>query len=327
MKNPTFAPSPLTLAFAGLLGAALACGSGAAAQSPYRVPTLRERAPAAVQAMLPILKAARQHRLPRLAPSVTKTLSYPYGIAVGQGGVTYITNLYSGVNIYDSAHKLLGTITSGLSYPAAVATSFNGDIFVANNGGNNVTIYSPSWQPVGTITDSTLISPTSMYIDQDDTIWVLDAGGTVHPYLNNGSGSMAALPTTHSGGTAIGPWGPNVTVWGILNSSGAYDEDYENRAEADYAGVNLFESFTSPYAGGEAEDAAGQQYVSDLSHDQVQIWSSNGLDLVALINTPAPPYGVAVDSVNKRVYVVMTTLNEVYVYSTVAPYAKLAIIH
>jgi len=258
------------------------------------------------------------------AATTTPTLSYPYGIGLDGGGNIYITNLFGGVNVYNvSSLKKTGAITTGLSFPAAVAVNFEGNIYVANNGGNNITIYNPSLTQVGAITDSTLQNPTSMFIDRNDDIWVLDAQGTVHPYLFNGT----ALPTAHTGGTAIGPWGPNVTVWGIA-ITGGYQEDVGNIGQAlnqgDY--FPLYFPTGSPFAGGETQDATGHQYVTDLLHNLVQIWDPTGSFMVGTINTPAAPYGIAVDSVHDHIFVVMTTLNEVYVYSTKAPYALVNII-
>ncbi len=45
--------------------------------------------------------------------------------------------------------KLTNTITAGLSFPAAVSVNFGGSIYVANNGGNNITIYNQALQQTG----------------------------------------------------------------------------------------------------------------------------------------------------------------------------------
>jgi DNA-binding beta-propeller fold protein YncE len=276
--------------------------------------------------ILPGMGEGEQHEAqPEGAPKTT--LNYPYGLAVDSTGNLYVANIFGGVTMYASKGlKYKGEITAGTAYPAAVAIAFGGNIYVANNGGNNVTIYNPSLQQVGTITDSSLNNPLSMYIDAANDVWVLDAAGTLHLYLDNGTpvGSVAT-----GGGTAVGPWGPNVTVWGIPDGSGGYNEDYQNVGEALHYGPALPYYFPggSPEAGGEAEDSLDQQYVTDVAHNQIQIWSASGLEEVALITTPSTPYGIAVDSVNKRIFVALTTSNEVLVYSTVAPYKLMATIH
>jgi hypothetical protein len=163
-----------------------------------------------------------------------------------------------------------------------------------------------------------------MYIDADDTTWVLDVQGTLHAYLNDGT----TLRATHTGGNTVGPWGPNVTVWGIADANGGYDESYENRAQAVQSGPSLVNVYVggSPYAGGEAQDQYAQEYVSDLLHNQIQIWRRGAAYQDGNINTPAAPYGLAVDTNLNRLYVVMATLNQVYVYSAKAPYKLLGII-
>ncbi len=310
-------------AAAFVASAAAALPVTAQAQTAERAPVVRDSAHEAAPKppLADLMNAAR--RLGFSADAANATLSYPYGIAVDVSNNIYVTNLFGGVNVYNMKGQMTGSITTGLSHPAAVSVSFNGNIYVANNGGNNVTIYNASYTQVGTIADPTLISPGSMYIDADDTVWVLDMQGTLHTYLADGT----TLASTHTGGNTVGPWGPYVTVWGIADGNGAYIEAFENRAQGVNAGPDLSSLLSgSPYAAGEAQDQYAQEYVSDLLHNQIQIWSRNGLDLVGTITTPAPPYGVAVNTNLDRLYVVLTTLNQVYVYSTKAPYKLLGII-
>ena len=177
---------------------------------------------------------------PEVSPDAKSkaTLNYPYGMAVDGAGNLYVANVFGGVNIYSAkGFKLTNTITAGLSYPAAVAIAFGGNIYVANNGGDDITIYNPALAQVGTITDSTLYSPDSMYIDGNNDIWVLDATGTLHVYLDNG----AAAGSVATGGTAVGPWGPYVTVWGVDNGPGSYSEVVQNVGEALHYGPDTAE--------------------------------------------------------------------------------------
>ncbi len=270
-------------------------------------------------------KLLRSGQAAGITPVATKTaLNYPYGIAVDASSNIYVTNIFGGVNVYSKSYKLTGTITTGINVPAAVGISFNGDIYVANDSGNNITIYNPSLTLVGTITDSSLDNPFSLYIDPDDTIWVLDAAGTLHSYLSDNT----VLPTTKTGGTTVGPWGPYVTVWGVPATNGGYEDLFQNRGQILHDGTFPWSYFPqgSPYAGGEAEDADDQQYVSDYQHNLVQIWDRSSEYQIGTIATPAAPIGVAVDPVLNRLYVAQPTLNEVYVYSTKPPYKQMGII-
>jgi hypothetical protein len=312
---------------AGLLTAAsLPAG---AATPPARVAIPRPAGNAAPAITAPdLVTALRQQgaasgRDARGRKPVT-TLDYPWGITVDPHSNIYVTNLYAGVTIYNSKYQKTAEITSGLSYPAGIGISFEGNIYVANNGANNVTIYNPQLAQIGTITDSTLASPGSMFIDSDDTAWVLDGQGRLHAYLSDGT----VVSSTQTGGTTVGPWGPNVTVWGITYPNGGYVEALEDRAVGVHDGLSLGTFIgDSPYAGGETQDQYGQQYVSDFTNDLIEIWSTDGLDLIAEIPTPGNPIGVAVDDNLHRLYVALTTSDEVYVYSTISPYKLLHVIH
>jgi DNA-binding beta-propeller fold protein YncE len=265
---------------------------------------------------LPGMGRGEQHEPP------TGTLNYPYGLALDSSGNLYAANVFGGVNIYSgTTFKLVNTITAGTDYPAAVGVAFGGNIYVANNGGNNITIYNPSLQQIGTISDPTLVNPSSMYIDAANDVWALDATGTVHLYLDNGAtaGSIA------TGGTAIGPWGPNVTVWGVPDGAGAYSEVYQDLGETLHYGPFFNGAFVggSPEAGGEAQDSLFQQYVTNNLANKVEIWSTSGTEEIGAFTTPDAPFGIAVDSVHKRIFVSLTTSNEIQVYSTTAPYKLL----
>ena len=159
---------------------------------------------------------------------VTSTLSYPYGLALDSAGNLYVANFRAVVNIYNQETlKLQSMITSGLSYPIAVGVNFGGDIYVANNQPGSISVYNSQLTEISTINDGTLIFPFSMYIDSANDIWVLDGNGNTHLYLDN----WAPAGTTLTGGSAIGPWGPNVTVWGVV-SSGGFIEAFQNVGEA-----------------------------------------------------------------------------------------------
>ncbi len=266
-------------------------------------------------ALKPTTKAENVEAVSEATSTTTTptTLNYHYGLAVDTAGNIYVANLFgNNVTVYNKSLTLIGTITQGMSFPAAVAVAFGGNIYVANNGGNNITIYNPQYEQIGTITDPTLVNPASMYIDGDNNIWVLDALATVHLYLDNGTPiSRQAL----SGGTAIGPWGSNVSVWGAPSANGTV-EYVQNAGEAVHGGVAFpLEYPESPVAGGEAQDAQGNQYVTAPESNAVEFFTANGGGFGTILTTPGPGYGIAVDPLNNRIYVALTTLNKIYSYS------------
>jgi len=77
--------------------------------------------------------------------------------------------------------------------------------------------------------------------------------------------------------------------------------------------------------GGEAQDALGQQYVSDPNNSQFIIFNAASTGYFTF-KTASPGYGLAVDAANKRFYVAEPGVNQVVVYSTVSPYKLLGVI-
>jgi len=245
------------------------------------------------------------------------TLNTPYGLAVDTAGRVYVANLDGGnVTIYGKNLKLTGTISSGLNTPAAVGVAFGGNIYVANAGGTTISVYNSSLVQTGSITDSTLFGPYSMYVDANNDIWALDSTGTTHLFLDNGT----PISFGTWGGSAIGPHGSWVTLWGVTYGGGIVNF-LGNMGEAVHSG-SIFQYAQGPTytATGVAQDAFGQQYVTNTPNNSVDIWSSNGANLLGSFSTSSAPYGIAVDSINQRIYVALGTVNQIAVYSLKAPY-------
>ena len=79
-------------------------------------------------------------------------------------------------------------------------------------------------------------------------------------------------------------------------------------------------------AGGEAQDAFGNQFVTVPGSSTVDIFTANGLGYGTILTLPAPAYGIAVDPINKRLYVAETTVNKVVAYTTLSGYGKVGTI-
>lgn len=317
--NSAFARAALVAA--AMTGAALASPDAVRAQSPR---VAMWRAPSTPVIVSPPPKFHHPLAGPADATAVPSTLNYPYGLTVDNAGTLYVANVFGGVTIYNDKGGLMGTITSGLSFPVAVAVSFEGNIYVANNGGNNITVYNQSLTQIGTITDPALVQPTSMFIDADDEIWVLDSSGTVHLYTLAGT----PLSRVTTGGSAIGPWGPNVTVWGVSDGAGGYNELFQNRADAARNGASFLNGFPgSPKAGAEAQDGQGQEYVTDLVNNTIEIWGRNGEYKVGLVPLPGAASGVAVDPSGTHIYAAITGANEVLEFSSKPPFKLVRTIH
>jgi hypothetical protein len=307
------------------MAACAAVGTGVAAgPAELAAQGLPTRQPLGAQAVTPpTVLAAPTIDATASAATATPTLHAPYGVAVDALGQVYVANLGGGVTVYNRARTLIATITAGVNSPSGVGVAFGGNTYVANNGGNNVTIYNSAFVQIGTITDPSLQYPTGIFVDAVNDVWVLDSG-TVHLYLDNGT----PISTAPAGGaTAIGPWGSNVIVWGQYAGGGSFHDLFQNIGEAVHSGISFANGFldSSP-AGGQAQDALGQQYETDPNNNRVVIWAANGTQAIAAIPTASPGYGIAVDSIHKRFYVAEPGVNQVVAYSTVAPYTQLGVI-
>ncbi len=108
----------------------------------------------------------------------------------------------------------------------------------------------------------------------------------MHLYLD----SSVPAGTVTARGSAIGPWGAYVTVWGVPSGLGTYNERYQDLGEALRFAVALPNAFAeSPEAGAEAQDELGQQYVTDVDGNEVEIFSCDWSYHIGTIARPATP--------------------------------------
>jgi len=272
--------------------------------------------------------AAPQEPTAAVAPDLTATalppagtLNFPAGLAVDGLGQVYVANLGGGgITVYSKSLKLVGTITENVYNPVAVSVAPSGLIYVANTAPGsyvNISVFRPSLQAVNSTYDPSLRNPIGMFVDGSGDVWVLDSAGTLHLYLEDLTPS-GTVDT--SSATTVAQWGTSVSVWGCPDGWSR-----SNRIGwALHKGLALSIDSRSPRALGAAPDALGQEYLTVPSTNQVQIFtnpnSPEGVTVINTVTTGSFPYGIAVDSINKRFYVSEPDANLVAVYSTVAPY-------
>jgi len=297
--------------------------AGANAAKSSSKTTLRYLTGAAAAALVLFSNVVSFAQGPTAAPSAPSpavvTLSEPYGVAVDKSGKVYVTNLTTNtVTVYNKSFQLVGTITGGMNVPEAIAIGTGGNIYVGNTVGNNITVYGSNLIQFTTITDNLLQNPTQMFVDRNNDIWVLDTPGVVHLYLDTGMPiSFNYLPGT----TAIAPWdsakfGNSWTAWGP-DGNGGHQAYFQNMGEALHNGLNSLGTISNlPLATAVAQDAAGNHYLIDGTRDTLWFSSADFSSTSQLLLTFGPAYGIAVDSVNKRLYISEPTLNQVAVYST-----------
>ena len=212
-----------------------------------------------------------------VASANAATLSTPSGMAVDTAGNLYVANRTANtVNIYNTKFAFVAQISAGLNGPAAVAIAPTAKIYVANYAGGNVTSYSASLAQGPTVSDPNLTNPVGVFADSLAELWVLDAAGTAHAYLDTGTpiGSYGV-----AGATAFTPWEGSVAFWGSASQqSGSTTLTSFNAGEIVHGGPlsGVQELVRAARVGGAATDAIGQQYATDDVNSRFVILAANG---------------------------------------------------
>ena len=136
------------------------------------------------------------------------------------------------IAVYNAASKLrnplpLRTITNGINFPAGITVDRSGNLYVANYGGNTVTVYAPNGStPAYTLNVS---SPMDVKVDgsknvyvsslSNEAIYLFPAGASSPSYTWNlppwrDLGQMALLNPTQPGQTSL-------YITSYLNGAGA----------------------------------------------------------------------------------------------------------
>lgn len=271
-------------------------------------------------------------------------LDHPSALALDAAGNLYIAE--SGdfeqgragdVSIYSVKVKstgvtatLMGTITSNIKSPSAVAVSPFGTIYAGNLANDTITVYAPlvsatttpSLSQTGTISDPSIVSyPVNMFVDGDGDLFVLDNGSNVHLYLDN----LSAAGTLRVGGTAVAmnPWGSNLAVWGNFPASGIGITTFTgNMGEAVHGGAVSPDYFVngSLLPTGVAEDSRHNQYATNSSLATITVYDPNFYKMGSFAG-----YGsaIAIDSVRKLIYTTVPSSGLVFIYSLKPPYKYL----
>jgi hypothetical protein len=116
----------------------------------------------------------------------------PGFLAADNANVTWASVLATGTGGTDKLARITnaGAITlltgGGLNSPQGVAVDGNGNVFVANKGGNSLLEYAGSAQTevttsngyIGASSGSVLTTPTTLDIDPSGNVWVVNAAGS-----------------------------------------------------------------------------------------------------------------------------------------------------
>jgi sugar lactone lactonase YvrE len=93
------------------------------------------------------------------------------------------------------------TITAGLSMPVGIAVDASGDLWVANIGGHNVTVYAPGTNTAiaADTISAGLNSPAGLAFDASGSLWVADAGLSIIEAFVPGTNTPIAGDTITAG--------------------------------------------------------------------------------------------------------------------------------
>jgi len=252
--------------------------------------------------------ATRLSSLQAQVPPPTSAMKTPYGVAVDQAGNIYVANLSGAVNIYNSSHKLINTITNGVSAPVAVCIGYYGTIYVANNGTSQITVYTSKLQLTKTISDPAMQSPLGMYVDGDGNIFVLDGQGTVHMYLDDGT---PVGTTSLTGASAVGPIGNG---YGVYVPNDIYIQNSGEAIRYGMFATGFLDGPTNATATGATQDPTTSfVYWTDEAQMTLSLASVGGN--VTAVGMTTPGFGIAVDPARKRLFIAEPLINKVGIYN------------
>ena len=170
----------------------------------------------------------------------------PMGIAFGQDGTMYVTDLATGAQGVhqfgpDGAFvKSYGT-PGQFSYPNGLAVDANGNLYVANSNNGRVDTFGPDGTAKGPIArgsrEGNLGLPRGVAVDDQGRVYVVDTSGQQVQVYKGISGTDRAP-----------------TYVGSFGQQGSADGSFE-------------------YPNGIAVDARGRLYVADFANNRIQIWS------------------------------------------------------
>jgi DNA-binding beta-propeller fold protein YncE len=167
---------------------------------------------------------------------------YPTRLAWGPYGYLYVTDAKVGsVFIYDPNLVVVGEL-KGLNKPLGVAVDAHANIYVGNNGRDNVEVYDFNGVKITTLGDGILRMPNDLAFDRQGNLYVVDSqSNTIRVYDPNG--------------TALGHIGTGGDDPGQLRSPIALTIAYRTDANG---------------------QEVGELYVADRGHALVQVFDLQG---------------------------------------------------
>lgn len=179
---------------------------------------------------------------------------YPTRLAWGPSGYLYVSDAKAGsVFIYDPNLVVIGEL-KGLDKPLGVAVDPQGNIYVGNNGRDNVEVYDYQGAKVTTLGRGLVKMPNDLAIDRSGRLYVVD-----------------------SKNDAIWVFDPNGGVLRSIGSTGDGLGEFRFPAAATVA------YYVDPSSGREV----GELYVADQGHSLIKVFDLEGNYLRSFGGTPS----------------------------------------
>jgi len=194
------------------------------------------------------------------------------------------------------------TLASGLNNLTGVAVDNHGNVYVAENGNNDVKkIPIDGGSPI--ILGSGFIQPTGVAVDAIGNVFVVDNGHNTLWKIPVGGGAMVAVGSGFSG-----PYGVALDGAGNIYIGDASNNEVKKIPAGSNTPVIIGSGFNHPT--GVAVDAAGNVYVADRANNAIKEILVNGGSTITLGSGNGNPNGVAVDAAG-NVYYADTNSNSI----------------
>ena len=226
------------------------------------------------------------------ATGLTNGTTYFFGVSVvnsaGESG--YSTNLVI------ATPRAPYTYPVGSDEPYGIAIDSSGNVWVTNQGSDNVTEFSSAGALIETYTVGS--APTGIAIDGSGNVWV----------VNQDSDSVTELS---SAGAVLGTFIVSTSPSGIaIDGSGNIwltSQDSDNVTELSSAGAVLGTFTVSTNPTGIAIDGSGNIWLTNQGSDSVTELSSAGV-VLGTFTVSTDPTGIAIDG-SDNIWVVSSTNN------------------
>jgi hypothetical protein len=122
-----------------------------------------------------------------LGPALPRAAGWISPEAKSGGKLLYLSSLGTNtIGIYKQKganQTAMGTITDGLDYPCCMTVDAKGNLYVTNEGANNVSVYPPGQTSPSTVYTTDLSTACDVAVGADGTIYIANFNGIVNGWV------------------------------------------------------------------------------------------------------------------------------------------------